>query len=97
MSVSKVIKKYKLNEQPNDFAYWQTKSYEERLDALEQIRHDAFAYLIAGLIVRPMGYFCIEFLIHAIARARFRRNWRRARAAKMDYSFKRQSGWAWPG
>jgi hypothetical protein len=38
MSVSKVIKRYKTNEQPNDFAYWQTKSFEERLEALEQIR-----------------------------------------------------------
>lgn len=38
MSISKVIKKYKFNEQPNDFLFWQSKSYEERLDALEQIR-----------------------------------------------------------
>lgn len=40
MSISKVIKKYKFNEQPNDFVYWQLKSYEERLDALEQIRKE---------------------------------------------------------
>jgi hypothetical protein len=40
MSISKVIKKYKLNEQPNDFLFWQSKSYEERLDALEQIRRE---------------------------------------------------------
>lgn len=38
MSISKVIKKFKLNEQPNDFRFWQSKTYEERLDALEQIR-----------------------------------------------------------
>jgi len=34
MGISKVVKKYKINEQPNDFAYWQSKSYEERLEAL---------------------------------------------------------------
>ena len=38
MTISKVIKKYKFNEQPNDFVFWQSRSYEERLDALEQIR-----------------------------------------------------------
>ena len=38
MGIRKVIKKYKINEQPNDFSFWQSKSYEERLDALEQIR-----------------------------------------------------------
>ena len=40
MTISKVIKKYKFNEQPNDFVYWQSRSYEERLDALEQIRKE---------------------------------------------------------
>ncbi len=40
MDISKVIKKYKFNEQPNDFLFWQSKSYEERLDALEQIRKE---------------------------------------------------------
>jgi hypothetical protein len=40
MGMTKIIKKYKLNEQPNDFLYWQSKSYEERLDALEQIRKE---------------------------------------------------------
>ena len=40
MSISKVIKKYKINKQPNDFSFWQSKSYEERLDALEQIRKE---------------------------------------------------------
>jgi hypothetical protein len=40
MSISKVIKKYKINEQPNDFSFWQSKSFEERLDALEQIRKE---------------------------------------------------------
>ncbi len=40
MVISKVIKKYKIDEQPNDFLYWQSKSYEERLEALEQIRKE---------------------------------------------------------
>jgi hypothetical protein len=40
MSISKVIKKYKIDKQPNDFSFWQSKSYEERLDALEQIRKE---------------------------------------------------------
>jgi hypothetical protein len=40
MSISKVIKKYKINEQPNDFVFWQSKTHEERLDALEQIRKE---------------------------------------------------------
>jgi len=40
MEISKVVKKYKINEQPNDFSFWQSKSYEERLNALEQIRKE---------------------------------------------------------
>jgi hypothetical protein len=40
MSICKVIKKYKFNEQPNDFLFWRSKSYEERLEALEQIRKE---------------------------------------------------------
>ena len=40
MGISKVVKKYKFNEQPNDFEFWQSKSYEERLIALEQIRKE---------------------------------------------------------
>lgn len=40
MVINKVIKKYKMNEQPNDFLFWQSRSYEERLEALEQIRKE---------------------------------------------------------
>ena len=40
MSISKVVKKYKFNEQPKDFTFWQSRSYEERLDAFEQIRKE---------------------------------------------------------
>ncbi len=40
MGISKVVKKYDINNQPNDFSYWQSKSYQERLAALEQIRSE---------------------------------------------------------
>jgi hypothetical protein len=40
MSISKVINKYKIDQQPNDFVFWQSKTFEERLDALEQIRKE---------------------------------------------------------
>ena len=40
MALSKVIKKYKINEQPKDLIFWQSKSYEQRLNALEQIREE---------------------------------------------------------
>jgi len=40
MSISKTVKKYKINEQPKDFVFWQSKTYQERLDALEQIRKE---------------------------------------------------------
>lgn len=36
----KVVNKYKIDEQPNDFSFWQSKSYEKRIDALEQIRQE---------------------------------------------------------
>lgn len=35
-----VIKKGKLKEQGNDFLYWQTQSYEKRLDTVEEIRKE---------------------------------------------------------
>ncbi len=38
MDIDKLINKYNIDEQPNDFSFWQTKSYEERLAALEEIR-----------------------------------------------------------
>ena len=34
------IKKGKIKEQGNDFEYWQSKSPQERLEALEQIRQE---------------------------------------------------------
>ena len=40
MPITKVINKYKIKDQPKDIDYWQTKTFEERLDALEQIRQE---------------------------------------------------------
>lgn len=36
----KVVRKFALEEQPSDFAYWQKQSYEARLAALEEIRRE---------------------------------------------------------
>jgi len=36
--VKPVVVKVKIDEQKNDFAFWQTQSYQTRLAALEQIR-----------------------------------------------------------
>jgi len=40
MGIRKVLKKYKISEQPNAFSYWESRSYEERLETLEQIRKE---------------------------------------------------------
>ncbi len=40
MDIKKVVNKYKIGEEPTDFAYWQSKTYQERLEALEQIRKE---------------------------------------------------------
>ncbi len=39
-TIEKVITKVNLNERNTDFAYWQSKSYAERLDVLEEIRRE---------------------------------------------------------
>lgn len=39
-TIEKVIAKVKLTEQTSDFAYWQAKSYVEKLAALEEIRRE---------------------------------------------------------
>lgn len=36
--MEKVIRKYKLGEEPNDLEFWLTKSETERLSALESLR-----------------------------------------------------------
>ncbi len=38
--IQKVCTKVRMGEQISDFAYWQTQSYQMRLDALEQIRRE---------------------------------------------------------
>jgi hypothetical protein len=35
-----VVQKTSLSDQGNDFAYWQTQSYEKRIEALEEIRNE---------------------------------------------------------
>jgi hypothetical protein len=39
-TIKRVITKLNLKEQKSDFAFWQTKSYAERLKALEEIRQE---------------------------------------------------------
>ena len=46
--MDKVIRKYKLGEEPNDLEYWLTKTPEERLAALEQIRIMYFKLMANG-------------------------------------------------
>jgi hypothetical protein len=43
-TIAPVVRKSKLTEQPNDFAYWQTQSHEDRLAALEEIRREYYGY-----------------------------------------------------
>ena len=35
-----VVQKTSLSKQGNDFTYWQTQSYEKRIEALEEIRNE---------------------------------------------------------
>jgi len=38
--IAPVVKKLRLSEAKNDSAYWRTRSYRERIEALEQIREE---------------------------------------------------------
>jgi len=38
MSLVKIVRKHKVGEQPKESLFWQDKSYQERLAALEEIR-----------------------------------------------------------
>jgi hypothetical protein len=42
--IAPVAKKFKLEEQPTDFAYWQSQPYAARLAALEAIRREYIAW-----------------------------------------------------
>ncbi len=46
--MEKIVKKYKLNEEPNDLDFWLTKSYVERLQALEQLREHYIQFFLNG-------------------------------------------------
>ena len=39
-SIAEVVQIYHIEEQPSDFAYWQSVPYEARLAALEEIRRE---------------------------------------------------------
>ncbi len=39
-SIAEVVQIYRIEEQPTDFAYWQSVPYEARLAALEEIRRE---------------------------------------------------------
>lgn len=39
-TIEKVFRKFHINRQPSDYAYWQTQPYEKRLEALEEIRRE---------------------------------------------------------
>ena len=38
MSIIKKVKKYSIDEQPKDCSFWRSRPYDERLNALEEIR-----------------------------------------------------------
>lgn len=42
--VEKVCRKFRFGEEEPDLIYWQTQSYEARLEALEQIRQEYHAW-----------------------------------------------------
>ncbi len=44
MNINRTVNKYKLEEQPSDFAFWQTRPCQERIAALEEIRRDYHAW-----------------------------------------------------
>ena len=37
--IQAIVKKYKMGEEPSDFAFWQTRPVSERIDALEMLRN----------------------------------------------------------
>ena len=39
-----VVRKVSLKDQGNDFEFWQTKSYDERLSVLEELRRDYYGW-----------------------------------------------------
>jgi len=47
--MEKIVHKYKLGEEPDDFEYWLSKMPEERLTALETIRKNHITFFYNGL------------------------------------------------
>jgi hypothetical protein len=48
LSMEKVVRKYNLNEQPNDLEFWLLKSEIERLRALETLRQYYIEFFLNG-------------------------------------------------
>ncbi|MGC2238066.1 MAG: hypothetical protein WA584_18035 [Pyrinomonadaceae bacterium] len=48
-TIEKVVTKTNLGEEKSDFSYWQTKSYAERLAALEEIRREYNSWKYDGV------------------------------------------------
>ena len=48
--MEKVVKIHSLHDRQTDFEYWQTKSYQERLDAIEFLREQ---YINLNFDVKP--------------------------------------------
>ncbi len=46
--MEKVIKKYKLNEEPSDLSFWIEKTPKERLQALEILREHYIQFFLNG-------------------------------------------------
>jgi hypothetical protein len=46
--MEKIIKKYKLNEEPDDLEYWLSKSYSERIKALESLKENYIKFFLNG-------------------------------------------------
>ncbi|WP_317898360.1 hypothetical protein [Aurantibacillus circumpalustris] len=46
--MEKVIKKFKLSEEPSDLNFWLTKSYTERLAALEKLKEHYIQFFLDG-------------------------------------------------
>ena len=44
MSILKIVHKYRINDQPKDCVYWQSRPFGERLRALEEIRREYNAW-----------------------------------------------------
>ncbi|MDD4029695.1 MAG: hypothetical protein PHX86_08365 [Caldisericia bacterium] len=44
MSIKKTVRRYRIDQEPNNYSYWITKTPQERIDALETIRSEYHAW-----------------------------------------------------